>query len=336
MLIIFPIIIAIISFLLGIYTIYKNRELFTESNITKSNDSSKIEYIIKRTEILETKISKDISDIKDLNKSIKKLGVRLNNETNNILKNKLVSLKNEINKLNLNIEELNLYDKKQDSSYRLISQLYLDYLKAYPITSKYQFRAKLKNLFDFCFSLFVILLTFPFLLLIALLIKLEDGGPIFFKQERVGLYGRRIHVLKFRTMVEDVEGLKATILAMDKQESQVFKINGNLRTTKIGKYLRETSLDELPQFINVIKGEMSVVGPRPPIPSEILQYKRWQLRRLSMKPGITCIWQVSGRNNIRYEDALKLDIEYIDNWSMGKDILLILKTVDILIRGSGY
>ena len=195
---------------------------------------------------------------------------------------------------------------------------------------------KAKGAFDFFFSLFVIILTFPILAGIAIAIKLDDGGPIFFKQERVGLNGRRFFCYKFRTMVTNAEALKAQLMGQNEQEGPVFKIAMDPRVTRVGRFLRKTSLDELPQFFNVIKSEMSVVGPRPPIPSEVEQYERWQIRRLSMKPGITCIWQVSGRNNIQFDEWMRLDMKYIDNWSVKLDFILVLKTVKVMLVGDGH
>jgi exopolysaccharide biosynthesis polyprenyl glycosylphosphotransferase len=194
---------------------------------------------------------------------------------------------------------------------------------------------KIKAAFDFFFSLIVIVLTSPIQAIIALAIKLDDGGPAFFKQERVGLNGRRFYCLKFRTMVVDAEALKAQLMGQNEQEGPVFKISMDPRVTRIGRFLRKTSLDELPQFVNVLRGEMSVVGPRPPIPSEVEKYERWQIRRLSMKPGITCIWQVSGRNNIPFQKWMQLDMEYIDNWSLKLDLILILKTIKVMFIGDG-
>ena len=194
---------------------------------------------------------------------------------------------------------------------------------------------KIKSIFDFFFSLLALILVSPIFLVIAIAIKLDDGGPIFFLQERVGLNGRRFNCYKFRTMVANAEALKASLMGQNEQEGPVFKITMDPRVTRIGRFLRKTSLDELPQFINVIRGEMSVVGPRPPIPGEVEKYKRWQIRRLSMKPGITCIWQVSGRNNIQFEEWMKLDMEYIDNWSLARDIILIFKTIKVILIGDG-
>jgi exopolysaccharide biosynthesis polyprenyl glycosylphosphotransferase len=193
---------------------------------------------------------------------------------------------------------------------------------------------KLKGILDFVISLSVLILLSPILLVISILIKM-DGGPVFFLQKRTGLNGRLFMCFKFRTMVVNAESLKQSLLDQNEQEGPVFKIRNDPRVTKIGRFLRKTSLDELPQFINVLKGDMSIVGPRPPIPAEVKQYKRWQNRRLSMKPGITCIWQVSGRNNIPFEQWMKLDMQYIDTWSLKLDFIIILKTIKVVITGDG-
>ena len=141
---------------------------------------------------------------------------------------------------------------------------------------------------------------------------------------------------KFRTMVRDAESLQNKILDQNEMDGPVFKIKNDPRITAVGRFLRKTSLDELPQFFNVLKGDMSLVGPRPPIMREVKQYEPWQLRRLSMRPGITCIWQVSPRrNSISFDDWMKLDLQYIDNWSLKQDLLLSLKTVRAVFMGEG-
>jgi exopolysaccharide biosynthesis polyprenyl glycosylphosphotransferase len=194
---------------------------------------------------------------------------------------------------------------------------------------------KMKSAFDFFFSFTVIMLVSPVFLIIAIAIMFEDGGSVFFIQERVGLNGRRFPIFKFRTMVADAEVLKISLLGQNEQTGPVFKISNDPRVTRIGRFLRKTSFDELPQFFNVLRGDMSVVGPRPPIPSEVEEYQQWQKRRLSVKPGITCTWQVSGRNNIPFEEWVKLDLDYIDNWSFTRDAVLILKTVKVVLTGNG-
>lgn len=194
---------------------------------------------------------------------------------------------------------------------------------------------KVKRVFDVIFSLLVLIFLSPLFLAIALAIKFDSKGPILFKQKRVGLRGRRFLVYKFRTMVTNAEDLKSQLEEHNEMDGPVFKISNDPRITKVGGFLRKTSLDELPQFFNVLMGEMSVVGPRPPIPEEVRQYERWQLRRLSMKPGITCIWQVSGRNSIPFEEWMKMDMQYIDNWSLKLDFVIFLKTIRTVLRGDG-
>lgn len=194
---------------------------------------------------------------------------------------------------------------------------------------------KIKDMFDFVFSSFVVIVLFPVFALIALLIKVNDGGPVFFKQERIGLNGRRFICYKFRSMVVDAEALLDSLQDKNESDGPTFKIEKDPRITKIGRILRKTSLDELPQFLNVIKGEMSVVGPRPPLLKEVKLYERCQLRRLSMKPGITCIWQVKGRNKVSFEEWMQMDLEYIDKWSLWEDTKLILGTVGVIFKMSG-
>ncbi|ASB49469.1 sugar transferase [Alkalitalea saponilacus] len=192
-----------------------------------------------------------------------------------------------------------------------------------------------KEIFDRLFSFGVLLFLSPVYLAIALAIKLDSKGPVFFKQKRVGLRGRKFLVYKFRTMVVNAEELRQQLMEKNEMDGPVFKITDDPRITKVGRFLRKTSLDELPQFFNVLLGEMSVVGPRPPLPDEVKEYERWQLRRLSMKPGITCIWQVSGRNNIPFEEWMKMDLQYIDNWSLKLDFIIFLKTIRTMIKGDG-
>lgn len=193
-----------------------------------------------------------------------------------------------------------------------------------------------KSLSDITFSIIILVLLSPFMLGIAIAIKLSSQGPVFFKQVRVGLRGRQFYLYKFRTMVENAEALKKKLMDKNEMDGPVFKIKNDPRITPIGRFLRKTGLDELPQFFNVLKGEMSLIGPRPPLPEEVKKYERWQLRRLSVKPGITCTWQiVPNRNSVVFEQWMKLDLAYIDNWSPKLDIELFFKTVKTVIKGSG-
>lgn len=193
-----------------------------------------------------------------------------------------------------------------------------------------------KFVVDIVASFMILLIWSPILLLIAIVIKLTSRGPVIFKQKRVGLRGREFNIYKFRTMVQDAEKLRPMLEAQNEMDGPVFKIKKDPRITPIGRLLRKTGLDEVPQFFNVLKGDMSLVGPRPPLPSEVAQYERWQLRRLSMRPGITCIWQIApNRNNISFDEWMKLDLQYIDSWSLKIDFLLLLKTIQTVAKGSG-
>lgn len=188
---------------------------------------------------------------------------------------------------------------------------------------------------DILFSITILLLTLPLLLLIALCIKLTSPGPVLFKQERCGLNGRRFKLLKFRTMVNNAEVIKPQIEHLNEMLGPVFKIHNDPRVTTFGKLLRKFSLDELPQLINVLKNDMSIVGPRPPLPEEVRKYDLIHRRRLSAKPGITCLWQVNGRNKLSFKEWMKLDLEYIDNWSLGLDMKIMMKTALVVLKGTG-
>jgi len=202
-------------------------------------------------------------------------------------------------------------------------------------TPEHYLALQVKKTFDFFMSIIMLILISPIMLTIAILIKFEDGGPVLFKQVRVGRHGRLFKCLKFRTMVVDAEDLKAKLMSLNEQDGPVFKMRNDPRVTKVGRFLRKTSLDELPQFINVLFGDMSIVGPRPPVPSEVQQYDRGISRRLSINPGITCTWQVSGRNNIPFEKWMEMDMQYIDNWSLTLDFIIILKTIKVIFRSDG-
>ncbi len=192
----------------------------------------------------------------------------------------------------------------------------------------------LKYLFDRVLAFILIVLFLPFFIVVPILIKLTSKGPVIFKQVRVGLNGKKFVMYKFRTMYENAEEMKKELEKYNEMEI-AFKIKNDPRVTKIGRYLRKYSIDEIPQFFNVLKGDMSIVGPRPPVPEEIEKYELWHRRRLSMKPGITCLWQISGRNEINFKDWMELDLKYIDNWSIWLDIYIILKTIPEVLKGRG-
>ncbi|MFL5321137.1 MAG: sugar transferase [Myxococcaceae bacterium] len=193
----------------------------------------------------------------------------------------------------------------------------------------------LKRLFDMIVSTAALVLLSPLLLTVALLVKLTSRGPIFFKQQRIGLHGRPFNMLKFRSMVVNADAMKDQLAAMNEQRGPVFKMKNDPRVTAVGRFIRKYSIDELPQIINVLRGEMSIVGPRPPVPKEVVQYEPWQRRRLSVRPGLTCIWQVSGRNQITFDEWMKMDMQYIDHWSLGRDLSLVLQTVPVVVTGRG-
>ena len=194
-----------------------------------------------------------------------------------------------------------------------------------------------KTFMDFWISFAIIFVLSPFMLLVAIFIKTTSKGPIIFKQERVGLRGRKFYIYKFRTMVHNAEELKAKLMSMNESDGPAFKIKRDPRVTPVGRFLRKTGLDELPQLFNVLKGEMSLIGPRPPLPGEVDKYERWQLRRLSVKPGITCTWQIiPNRNDVIFEKWMKLDMQYIDNWSLKADFILFFRTILTVFRARGH
>lgn len=193
-----------------------------------------------------------------------------------------------------------------------------------------------KRLLDIVGSALALLVFLPTILITCLLIKLERSGPILFKQERVGLNGRRFQILKFRSMVVDAERRLDALKAHNEMSGPVFKMTNDPRITRLGRWMRKLSIDEIPQLWNVIRGDMSLVGPRPPLPSEVDLYLPDQRRRLSVKPGITGLWQVQGRNNIAdFKDWVKLDLEYIDRWSLGLDLLILLRTIPAVLASKG-
>ncbi len=192
-----------------------------------------------------------------------------------------------------------------------------------------------KRMIDLAGAALLLLLTAPLCGLIAALIKLSSSGEVLFKQTRCGLNGRLFTLYKFRTMVENAEARRGELLHLNEMNGPVFKLRRDPRVTALGRLLRRFSLDELPQFVNVLKGDMSLVGPRPPIPAEVAQYERWQRRRLSMKPGLTCLWQISGRNEVDFDRWMELDLEYIDTWSPSLDFKILLKTIPVVLSGRG-
>ncbi|MCQ2538461.1 MAG: sugar transferase [Lachnospiraceae bacterium] len=195
----------------------------------------------------------------------------------------------------------------------------------------------LKRIMDFIFAFFAIIISSPIMLVTAIAIKIDSPGPILFKQTRVGQNGRHFKILKFRSMYKDAEARKAALMAQNEIEGGVmFKMKDDPRITRVGKFIRKTSIDELPQFFNILVGQMSMVGTRPPTLDEVEKYKMDQWRRISIKPGLTGMWQVSGRSNIdNFDEIVRLDTEYIDKWSIGLDIKILFKTVLVVLKHEG-
>lgn len=193
-----------------------------------------------------------------------------------------------------------------------------------------------KQVLDLTVSLAVLVLLAPLLLVIMVAIKMTSEGPVFFCQERCGLNGRKFVLYKFRTMVKDAENRLEELRPFNEMNGPAFKMTNDPRLTKIGKFLRKISFDELPQLWNVLKGDMSLIGPRPPLFSEVQKYDLGQRRRLTMKPGLSCLWQISGRNTIvDFEKWMKLDMAYIDQWSLWLDFKIFLMTIPVVLLGHG-
>ncbi|MFD0685157.1 sugar transferase [Actinomadura fibrosa] len=196
-------------------------------------------------------------------------------------------------------------------------------------------RKILKGLFDRTAALAGLVLLSPLLAVVAVLIKATSAGPVMFRQVRVGRGGREFTVYKFRTMVRDAEARKKALLERNETDGALFKIREDPRVTRVGRWLRRYSLDELPQLFNVVRGDMSLVGPRPPLPEEVAQYGGDVYRRLVVKPGLTGLWQVSGRSDLTWEESVRLDLRYVDNWSLALDLQIMWKTWSAVFRGSG-
>ncbi len=208
-------------------------------------------------------------------------------------------------------------------------------LLSFSTTPTSQLQLMAKRALDVAVSSLVLFLAFPVVTVIAGLIKLTSGGDVLFRQTRCGLNGRFFTLYKFRTMVEDAEERRRELLHLNEMNGPVFKLRSDPRVTFVGRFLRKFSLDELPQLWNVLRGDMSLVGPRPPIPEEVARYKRWQRRRLAMKPGLTCLWQISGRNDVDFDRWMELDLQYIDSWTPMLDLKILVKTIPVVLSGKG-
>ncbi len=227
------------------------------------------------------------------------------------------------------LEDIFLLCEEQGISTRLVmeylprqmAKVYVEMIEGLPVMTFSTAPVDITALFikraaDVALSLLLLIVAVPLMILIALAVKLSSPGPVFFQQERCGLNGRRFTLFKFRSMYLDAESRKADLAHLNVMDGPVFKVRDDPRVTGAGRFLRAFSLDELPQLFNILKGDMSFVGPRPPIPEEVSQYQRWQRRRLSMKPGLTCLWQISGRSDLDFDTWMKLDLDHIDTWSL--------------------
>jgi len=192
-----------------------------------------------------------------------------------------------------------------------------------------------KRVVDVAVSSAMLLVLSPLLLAVALIIKFTSPGPVLFVQERVGMNKRKFKLLKFRSMVVNAEELKQRLAAHNEMDGPVFKMKNDPRITPIGRFIRKTSIDELPQLWNVLRGDMSLVGPRPPLPNEVAQYELLSHRRLSIRPGLTCIWQISGRNEISFEQWMEMDRDYVENWTFWLDLKILAQTVPVVLFGKG-
>ena len=194
----------------------------------------------------------------------------------------------------------------------------------------------IKRFVDILFSMTALIFLSPLFLILAILIKVTSPGPVFFVQVRVGRFGRHFYFYKFRSMYMDAEQRKAELLSKNQsRDGVIFKMKDDPRITPIGKILRKTSMDELPQFLNVLFGDMSLVGPRPPVPSEVMQYSLEERKRLNVQPGLTCLWQVSGRSEIPFKKQVSLDKQYIGSRSLKLDLLILLRTIPAILSGRG-
>ncbi|HEX7077701.1 MAG TPA: sugar transferase [Candidatus Eisenbacteria bacterium] len=192
-----------------------------------------------------------------------------------------------------------------------------------------------KRLLDLAIALAALAFALPFMAVAALLIKLDSPGPVFHRAIRVGRGGRKFTFLKLRSMQRDAEELRGLLLHLNEAKGPAFKLQNDPRVTRVGRLLRKTSLDELPQLFHVVAGRMSLVGPRPPFPEEVERYEPWMLRRLAVRPGLTCLWQIRGRSDLSFDEWMRLDLQYVDRLSLGLDLEILLLTVPAVISGRG-
>jgi exopolysaccharide biosynthesis polyprenyl glycosylphosphotransferase len=221
-----------------------------------------------------------------------------------------------------------------------VTKVSLEFLEKVPILSfssvpEHAPSLLIKRVLDVIISAAFLLILMPFMLIIGLLVIVTSSGPALYRQVRCGLCGRKFVLYKIRSMHKGAEDVLWEIKHLNEMDGPVFKMRNDPRVTPLGRFLRRSSIDEWPQFWNVLKGDMSLVGPRAPLPEEVKEYSRWQRRRLSVKPGITCLWQISGRNEIDFHEWMKLDLHYIDNWSLLLDLKILLRTFPVVLLGKG-
>jgi lipopolysaccharide/colanic/teichoic acid biosynthesis glycosyltransferase len=192
-----------------------------------------------------------------------------------------------------------------------------------------------KRLFDLSVGLLAFVFVIPIVPLIALMIKLDSPGPVFYRQDRIGRGGRPFRFYKFRSMYREADRRRTELESRNEQEGPVFKIKADPRITPVGQFLRRSSVDEIPQILNVLRGDMSIVGPRPPLPVEVARYQPWHRRRLDVKPGITCLWQIAGRSQIGFDEWMRLDMEYLRTRSLRTDLAIFLKTLPAVMARRG-
>ena len=221
-----------------------------------------------------------------------------------------------------------------------LSKVYLERLGEKPLltfstTPEDEYLLLLKRALDFVMALCLMVAFSPLFLILALLVKLTSRGPVLYRQTRCGLGGRRFTLYKFRSMRQEADQQRDGLESLNEMDGPVFKIKDDPRRTLVGRFARKFSLDELPQLINILKGDMSFVGPRPPLPEEVEKYERWQRRRLRMQPGLTCLWALEGRNQLNFKRWMELDLAYIDNWSPALDWKILVKTIPVVLLGRG-
>jgi exopolysaccharide biosynthesis polyprenyl glycosylphosphotransferase len=220
------------------------------------------------------------------------------------------------------------------------ARLYLERLGDVPLLTfstvpNNSYLLAVKRVIDAVLSSLLVILTLPIFVIVAVLIKITTKGSVFYKQVRCGLNGRKFTFYKFRSMVKGADEQRDEVAHLNEAKGPIFKISTDPRVTPVGRFLRKTSIDELPQLFNVLKGEMSLVGPRPPLPKEVKLYETWQRRRMSVKPGLTCLWQVSGRSSLSFDEWVAMDLRYIDNWSLGQDFRILLRTIPAVLTRRG-